>query len=498
MLSGAPGAPARKQTPRRTKLAYGFGSVAEGVKDTAFNTFLLFYYNQVLGLPGSLGGAAIFLALCVDAITDPLVGSLSDNFRSRLGRRHPFLYASALPMGVSFWLLFNPPRGLGNYGLFAWFTVFAVLVRSAMTLYSIPSNSMVAELTDDYDDRTALVGWRFLFGWLGGIAFAQVGYRFFFHARDGMADGRLDANAYGAFAAVGAVAIVAAILVCALGTHRLIPTLKPPPAGGGFTLRGFVHEVRDVLANRSYRVLVIGSLFSSVAAGFTNVVGLYVGTYYWGLGTDEIALLGLSLIASLLLAVGSAGRLVAAFEKHRVAAWLAAVCIVFGPLPIFLRLAGWMPPNGHPALLPILLVHGALLVAGVIVIGIVISSMIADTVDESELATGKRQEGMFSAAIAFAAKATSGVGGFLAGLMLDVIAFPTQAAPGSVPPEKLTALGIAVGPTMMGLYLLALVFLARYHLTRARHQEILGELARRHEAAAERRANQLSRAPSGP
>jgi Na+/melibiose symporter-like transporter len=148
-----------------TRVAYGFGSISEGVKNTAFNSFLLFYYNAVLGLSGTLSGAAILLALVVDAITDPLVGSLSDNWHSRWGRRHPFLYASALPMGISFWLLFNPPAGLGSAGLFVWFTTFAVLVRSAMTLYSIPTNAMVAELTPNYDERTSLISWRYVFGW---------------------------------------------------------------------------------------------------------------------------------------------------------------------------------------------------------------------------------------------------------------------------------------------------------------------------------------------
>ena len=108
-----------------TKLFYGLGSVSEGTKNTAFNVFLLFYYNQVLGLSGTLSGAAIFVALCVDAITDPLMGSISDNFHSRWGRRHPFMYASALPMATFFYLLFNPflvfsPETLGQTGLFVW------------------------------------------------------------------------------------------------------------------------------------------------------------------------------------------------------------------------------------------------------------------------------------------------------------------------------------------------------------------------------------------
>jgi len=467
----------------RTKFTYGFGSIAEGVKDTAFHTFLLFYFNQVLGLPGVLGGTAIFIALCVDAITDPLVGSLSDNLHHRFGRRHPFMYASALPMGVFFWLLFNPPDGLGEYGLFAWFTVFAILVRSSMTLYSIPSNSMVAELTDNYDERTSLVSWRFLFGWAGGLTFTQVAYRVFFATGDGMQDGRLNAAAYGGFALVGGLAIVIAILICTLGTHRLIPLLRSPPDRSRFTLQRFFDELGEVLGNRSYRMLVIGSLFASVAGGFYNVVGLYVNTYFWEFSSEQIAGIALALAISLALGIGLARPLSAAFEKRRIAIWLSMFGIFFGPLPIFLRLLGWLPPNGHPALLPIIVVHTVLLVTAIIIIGIVIASMIADTVDENELVTGKRQEGMFASAISFTAKATSGVGGFLAGLALDAIAFPTQAEPGSIPAEKVDALGFAVGPVLMGLYVLSMVFLRRYRLTRARHEEILAELARRRGAA---------------
>ena len=81
--------PIPHQLPLSTKLTYGFGSIAEGVKDAAFRTFLLFYYNQVLGLPGWMGGAAAAIALVVDAIVDPLIGSLSDGTRTRWGRRHP-------------------------------------------------------------------------------------------------------------------------------------------------------------------------------------------------------------------------------------------------------------------------------------------------------------------------------------------------------------------------------------------------------------------------
>jgi len=462
-----------------TRLTYGSGSISEGVKNAAFNTFLLFYYNVVLGLSGTLSGTAILLALVVDAITDPLVGSLSDNLHSRWGRRHPFMYASALPMGVAFWLLFNPPDGLDSTALFAWFATFAILVRTSMTFYSIPSNAMVAELTPSYDERTSLVSWRFFFGWAGGITIAQVGYRIFFASRPGFSDGRLDESAYGGFALVCAITIVVAILGCSLGTHRLIPRLKPPPASTKFTLKRLLGEMREVFSNHSYLMLVFGSFFASVAGGFNDVVGLYMGTYFWGFSSGQIATMGLFLVIALVAGVGLAKPMSQLFDKRRVAIGLAGAAILLGPLPIFLRLLGLMPSNGHPALLPLLVAHSVTLVTAVIIIGILLASMIADVIDENELVTGKRQEGMFSSVIAFTSKATSGIGGFLAGLALDLIAFPTRAEPGTVPDEKLFLLGLAVGPCMMLLFLLSLFFLRRYRITRARYVEIFAELERR-------------------
>ena len=92
--------PENARVPQRIRLFLGSGSVSEGTKNTVFNTCLLFYYHQVLGVSGTLAGGAIFIALCIDAITDPLVGSLSDHTHSRWGRRHPYMYAAPLPLAM--------------------------------------------------------------------------------------------------------------------------------------------------------------------------------------------------------------------------------------------------------------------------------------------------------------------------------------------------------------------------------------------------------------
>ena len=90
-----------------TKLAYGVGAIAYGVKDNGFSFFLLIFYSQVIGVDARLVGLAMTIALIVDAIADPIVGYWSDNLRSRWGRRHPFMYAAAIPVAATYYLLWR-------------------------------------------------------------------------------------------------------------------------------------------------------------------------------------------------------------------------------------------------------------------------------------------------------------------------------------------------------------------------------------------------------
>ena len=100
--------------PFLTKFFYGFGSLAYGIKDNAFNYFLLFVYVQVFGLAPNLAGLAILLMLVIDAISDPLIGYFSDKTQSKWGRRHPWMYASAIPVAISFFLIWDPPENLSQ------------------------------------------------------------------------------------------------------------------------------------------------------------------------------------------------------------------------------------------------------------------------------------------------------------------------------------------------------------------------------------------------
>jgi Na+/melibiose symporter-like transporter len=386
-------------------------------------------------------------------------------------------------MAACFYLVFQPPTGLSQPQLGVWLFATAVGLRVSMSLFMLPSNALIPELAPGYDDRTSLISWRFLFGWLGGLAVAQIGLLHFFASPDGGAsDGRLVASAYRGFGLACGLLVAAAILASSIGTHGLIPRLRSPDEGFRFSPRRFAADVRDLFAVGSYRVLAAAAILASVAIGFNDVTGFYVNTYFWELSTRQISVLVYGAVLSVGLGVAVARPVTERFDKKRSALLLACVALAVGPLPILLRLAGAMPPNGHPLLLPLLLVRDVVLVACMIAIGIITASMLTDVVDESELRSGRRQEGLFMATLSLIGKSTTGLGTFFAGLVLDAIGFPRGAQPGSVAEGHITALGLAVGPGVLGLYLLTLLLLSRFPITRARHLEISRALEARRPA----------------
>ena len=121
------------RVPMGAKLTYGLGAVAYGIKDNGYTTFLLLFYNQVVGLPAGAVGTIIAIALIFDAMLDPFVGFLSDRTHTRWGRRHPWLYASALPIALSWLMLWHPPEGSQTYTL-GWLLVAAIFTRAAITI----------------------------------------------------------------------------------------------------------------------------------------------------------------------------------------------------------------------------------------------------------------------------------------------------------------------------------------------------------------------------
>ena len=458
------------------RIFYGFGSIAYGVKDSSISTFLLIFYNQVIGLPAQWVGGVIMLALILDAFLDPVIGQVSDHWRSRWGRRHPFMYVSAVPVAVFFIMLWHPPTGWSNTALLVYLLAVFIAARFCITLYEIPSSALVAELTGDYDDRTRLLSWRYLFGVLGAIGATVAAYRLFLVKDAAHPVAVLNRAGYGHFAIAAAVVMVASILISAGGTHNRIRYLRQLAPREPLKLGRMLIEIGESFSNRSFIVVTLAALFSSMAAGVTAGLGIYFNFYFWGFSTAQTSVLALAGVPAVLGAIVVAPLISARLGKRNACIATALVSVTTSNTPYLLKLAGLMPPTGSNALLAAIFTTSWIALTLAFVALILFSSMIADVVEDSQLTTGRRSEGLFFAASSFMQKAVSGMGVFISSLLLALVRFPAHAKPGAADPAIVRHLVLIYVPIQVVLYFTAVLLLLAYRISRDSHRDNLRKL----------------------
>lgn len=473
-MSGLSLVPPARRVSNRTTLAYAAGAVAYGIKDSGFGTFLLLFYNQVVGVAPGTVGLIIMCALVLDALIDPAVGTLSDRTRSKWGRRHPWMYASAVPIAVGWILLWNPPALSTNW-TGAWLFVTAVAVRSAVSCYEVPSQALTPELTADYDERTRITAWRYLLGWAGGLTMLLLAYRVFLAPTPSFPNGLLRGAGYSRMALAGAIMMFVAILVSALGTHREIERL-PKPKVAPQSLAGHFRELGETMNNRAFVVLMLAGICAYTNQGISYALSNYFYSYVWLLDGWAIGLLPLALLTGVMAAFLAAPAIGRNGSKPRIAATavLAGVALITGPY--LLRLAGLFPPPGSKAMIWSFFAFQVGSTACNVSGFILGASMMADVVEESEARTGRRSEGVFFAGSFFMQKCTSGIGIFGAGTILALAGFPALAKPGAVPLATIDRLTIIFCAIYLVLGVLAAGCFLRFPFGRAEHEARLARL----------------------
>jgi glycoside/pentoside/hexuronide:cation symporter, GPH family len=456
-----------------TKLYYGFGAVAMGAKSNGFNYLLLFFYSQVIGLRPDLVSLGILIALIFDAISDPMIGYISDNFSSRWGRRHPFMYAAGLPVAIAYYFLWSPPE-LDEMSLFLYFVCMAILIRTLITLYEIPAAALVAELTDDYDQRTEMMSFRFFFAWWGGLTMAVMVYLVFLPEAKG---GMQYVEGWQNYGLTASIIIFVSIYASALGTHKHIPFLKQPTSQSHFDIAKNVGELKETLSNKSFLALFVFALLTAVASGVATSLSVYFIRHYWEFTTTQIGYINIPYFLSAFMALFIAPFVSKRLGKKHGAMLITGLAFAFAPMPFILRMLGLFPENGTEVLFWTLMVFNTLEVTLIVTSSALIAAMIADVVEDSELKTGRRSEGVFFAANSFAQKAVNGLGVVVAGQILAYVQFPTQAAFGEVPQETLSELAAIYVPTILLFYLSALTVLSLYRINRQDHTDNLRQLA---------------------
>ncbi len=468
----------QRSVPLRTKLFFGLGATAESVFLYTFGFLTMLYYNQVLGLPATLAGLGPTLALIFDAITDPLIGSWSDRFRSKKwGRRHPFMLAAPVPVTIAFFALFNPPTAASETQLFLWLILFSILLRSCMTLFFVPHLALGGELSKDYHERTTIMSYNNFGGYIGAAGAVWLSLTYIFTPTAEYENGLLNPAAYPVFSTWACVAVFLSLYASAWFTRDRIPTLTQPEKNlPAFSLANMYRDLLKVFRNRNYLFLLLGLFFLSITIGMRAAFNQYMNIYYWELLPDQIRWFVLGSAAGYVIGFAFSYVLHRRFDK-RATIFVATVVVAFAEaMPVILRISGFFPENGTPELFPSILAFHAIGSGALSVLNISVMSALADVADENELRFGQRQEGVLYSARSFFSKADRALGTFLAGVTLDVIAFPSGVKPGEVDPEVVHLLGIMDSPVTIVPALIGAAFYAGYRLNRRKHAEIKASL----------------------
>lgn len=463
-----------ERLPQGLTLCHGLGAMAFGVKDASFSAFLLLFYNQVLGMDAQTVSLALALALFLDALLDPVIGYLGDRTRTRWGRRLPWLYASAIPLGLAWTLLWS--RTPDNVPSFVELVALTMIVRMLVSCCEVPSIALVPELTRDYDERSRLIRYRFLFSWIGGLVMLVLAYQVF------LKGGLLTLEGYNAFGIAGAIIITLSVIGSAIGQHRTAAKPSTPPNTIDASRRPMeqaLRDIRQVLSLPALIVILVAEVFAFTSQGITLAIANYVFLFVWRFSDSAFQFLPLLIFASVMTTFVLVGPLHRIWGKRRTALGCTVVSMVFWAAPFLLRAGDLWPQEGSIACTT--LVFACFYIANLMGVCTTISlvSMVADVVEAAEEKTGRRSEGTIYAGHLLAQKCASGFGIIATGLLLGWAGLPRHAKPGEVAAPVVDGLSLGYAALIVVFSLAIAAALRHFPIERADHEARVAALADR-------------------
>jgi GPH family glycoside/pentoside/hexuronide:cation symporter len=446
---GARGTPPGR-LPLGRKIVYGLGDWGSSATSTIFIFFFSFFLSDIARLPLLYSGLVLAIGGIWDAVNDPLIGVLVDRVRTRCGRRRPFFLFNALPLALTFTMLWWVPPA-GELARAAWFALAYVLFDTSFTLMTVPYGALTAELTEDYDERTNLTGWRMGLNLLGGLMAA-----FFVPLIVGVFT-RQSTGYFVAGAAFGLLS-VAPFLLLFFGTKERFAATEPPREG---LVAGFVATLR----NRAFRYTAAIYLLSWVTVNLVASLLQYYVTWWLRIPDQLEFILVLvqgAAIACIPLVVLLSGRIGKRGAYAVTAGWWALVMLGLGFVPATARTAAW-----------VLAGLAGLGVAGAQVIP---WSMVPDVVEEDELRSGSRREGAFYGVVVLFQKSGTA---FMLAIVQWVLGL-TGYRPGEAQPASaLLAIRLMIGVVPAVLLAASMLVALRSPLGKRDHAEMLRKLQKR-------------------
>jgi GPH family glycoside/pentoside/hexuronide:cation symporter len=402
----------RSVLPATTKAGYAIGQMSDSVGFNVFYFFFLFFLTDFAGLPAGVAGMISLVAVTWDAITDPIVGHISDNLRAKRGRRRPMMIAALLPYSVCTYLLFNNiDASIGAKTIY--FGVVAVLFWSCYKVYVIPFFALGAELTDDFDERTALRVWAsvslYCAVMLSSAAPPMI-------TEITMKNGGSGTDAWRNVGLIFGCVIALTIFACHRATRggELVTKetykIEEKSAAAGSFFSHFFGNLSGVLRVKAAKLLVLSVFFWSVVSSMAGggLVYLMTNVLDYSAGLQSICYVVLSLAGILWLPAIHYGS--AKLDKRRVyflTMLITAVCLVL------FNFIGFPTPA-------FLIVFLILFELGNSAFWTLYYSMMYDISELDEFISGKRREGTIAALMSFSQKLGSALALWMTGFILDL------------------------------------------------------------------------------
>jgi GPH family glycoside/pentoside/hexuronide:cation symporter len=468
-------------TPKLTfweKLAYGAGDLGTAITTNLLSFFLLFFFTNVAGLDPALAGMVLLIGKVWDAINDPIIGILSDRTHSKLGRRLPWMLYGAIPLGISFfgqWLVPSTDKNV----LFWYYVAIGILFNTFYTAVNLPYTALTPEITQDYNERTTLNGFRFSFSIGGSILslfIAQIIFALFKNPNPQANSCDTGGTQYIVLGAICAVITVVATYWCvwgikgrAIASHRQMQMHSQPESSDRLSI---LEQLKIVFSNRPF-LYVIGIYFSSwLSLQITASIIPYFVVNWMQMQENDFILVTIAVQGTALLMLSVWSAVSKRFGKK-------ATYFMGGGLWIIAQAGLFFLQPGQVTMLYVLAVMAG---CGVSTAYLIPWSMIPDVTDLDELETGKRREGIFYAFMVLLQKFGLAAGLFMLGQGLAWSKFQEKVAcqPAPIQPESaLFAIRIAIGPLPTIALIIGLVLAYFYPITQEVHTEILMRLAER-------------------
>lgn len=412
--------------PLMDKIYYGAGNFGFGIVFQVLATYLVFYTTAVLRIPGSIIGIAVSLSVIWDGVTDPLMGYISDQTRLRLfGRRHLYILLGSIGVAVFNYFLWimDPAFGLSTKVFGVLLSV--LLIRTFLTVGTVPYTALGAELSKDYDERSSIQGIRTIF-FLSGLFIATVmGMYLFFQPTPEFPMGQLNPAAYRNIGITSSVCALLFGFLCFFATKKYIPYLPKAAVREDkpvFSFRTLAGDVLKALQNKDYKYIVLGYLFTNITSALIGTIGLHVFTYTFHFENVGIAIIigiqfGLSILSQPFWVMISK-----AVDKQPAVKLGLGMTMAGALYFVFLVVFRETVQSNVLYFIPFALMSG-FGIGGLFSLPL---SMIADTIDVEELSTGQRNEGIYYGCLTLCYKLAQSIAIFLLGVVLDIIRFDSS------------------------------------------------------------------------